>query len=160
MSILWKRKATPEQVELPERDAKILQVYTRKVQKFDQMFKVCCCWIGYDILLEFIPIVGKVISFMFALSLYNLACSADLPKAIKKKMMYHISVDFLLGLIPILGILLDMLYQAHSKNARILKKFLYERARQNNAKKSEKEALDVVNEDAPSDSANTFSQAR
>lgn len=101
MSMLWRRKATPEQVELPERDAKILQVYTRKVQKFDQMFKVCCCWIGYDILLEFIPIVGKVISFMFALSLYNLACSADLPKAVKKKMMYHISVDFLVMTITV-----------------------------------------------------------
>ncbi|KAI9281103.1 hypothetical protein BY458DRAFT_499586 [Sporodiniella umbellata] len=136
MSLLQRKKTTPEKTELPERDANILAIYTRRVQKFDRMFKVCCCWVGYDVLLEFIPIVGKVISLIFALSLFNLACSVGLPGAIKKKMIYHITVDFLLGLIPILGILLDMLYQAHSKNATLLKRFLYERARQNNLKET------------------------
>ncbi|RCH96137.1 hypothetical protein CU097_010837 [Rhizopus azygosporus] len=105
------------------------------------MFKLCCCWIGYDILLELIPIVGKVISLMFSLSLYKLACQAELPRSIRKKMLYHISVDFLLGLIPILGILLDMLYRAHSKNLRLLRRFLYERARQQNIKLAEEKAL-------------------
>lgn len=77
-------------------------------------------------------------------------------------MLYHVSIDFLvsfpsrikahitkqaqkLGLIPILGILLDMLYRAHSKNARILRRFLYERARQG-ANKAESAALNVGKE--------------
>lgn len=45
-------------------------------------------------------------------------------------------------MIPILGILLDMLYRAHSKNARILRRFLYERAKQG-SKKAESAALNV-----------------
>ncbi|KAI8985459.1 hypothetical protein BDB01DRAFT_850035 [Pilobolus umbonatus] len=130
MNYSWNQTGQSE-VQLPERDAKILEIYTRRMKKFDEMFKVCCCWIGYDVLLEFIPIFGKVISLFFALSLYRLACEADIPRALKKRMLYHLSVDFLLGLIPILGILLDMLYRAHSKNARLLRKYLYKRAKAN-----------------------------
>ncbi|CAO3592256.1 unnamed protein product [Absidia cylindrospora] len=63
--------------------------------------------------------------------MYRLACQANLPKALRRRMLYHISVDFLLGLIPILGILLDALYRAHSKNTKLLRKYLYQRAREN-----------------------------
>lgn len=45
-----------------------------------------------------------------------------------------------------MGILLDMLYRAHSKNTRILRRFLYERARQG-ATKAESAALRVGKED-------------
>jgi hypothetical protein len=96
MSLLWRRKAAESiEIQLSERDCIILEKYTRRVKKFEEMFKLCCCWIGYDILLELIPIVGKVISLMFSLSLYKLACQAELPRSIRKKMLYHISVDFL-----------------------------------------------------------------
>ncbi|KAI8885866.1 hypothetical protein K501DRAFT_245067 [Backusella circina FSU 941] len=140
---IFRRRPDLADVHLPERDAIILDKYTRRMKRFDEMIKVCCCWIGYDILLEFIPIVGKVISLMFAMSMYKLACQADLPRSIKQRMLYHITVDFLLGLIPILGILLDILYRAHSKNTRILKQYLYERAR-NGSAEAEKKALNIT----------------
>ncbi|KAI8366782.1 uncharacterized protein BYT42DRAFT_587859 [Radiomyces spectabilis] len=140
---MWRRRTVKVQVQLPERDARILEKYERKVKKFDEMFKICCCWIGYDVLLEFIPIVGKVISLFFALSLFNLACEADLPRVLRKRMLYHITVDFLLGLIPILGIFLDMLYRAHSKNARLLRKFLFDRARQNSCGENNTQEISV-----------------
>ncbi|KAI8643714.1 hypothetical protein BD408DRAFT_431188 [Parasitella parasitica] len=144
-SYLWKKKVQEPEVQLSARDARVLEIYTRRMKKFDEMIKLCCCWVGYDVLLEFIPIFGKVISLCFALSLYRLACQCELPRSIKRRMLYHVSIDFLLGLIPILGILLDMLYRAHSKNARILRRFLYERARQG-ANKAEAAALNVERE--------------
>lgn len=49
--IIWKKKVVEPEVELSERDAKVLDKYTRKMRKFDEMIKVCCCWVGYDILL-------------------------------------------------------------------------------------------------------------
>ncbi|KAI8341766.1 hypothetical protein BC941DRAFT_414401 [Chlamydoabsidia padenii] len=130
---MFRRRTTVNRplLTLPKRDQYVLDKYTRRMKTFDEMFYVCCCWIGYDVLLEFIPVVGKVISLCFALSMYRLACQADLPKNIRHRMLYHISVDFLLGLIPILGILLDALYRAHSKNTKLLRRYLYERARQN-----------------------------
>lgn len=45
-------------------------------------------------------------------------------------------------MIPILGILLNLLYRAHSKNARILRRFLYERAKKG-SQKAESEALQM-----------------
>lgn len=47
--------------------------------------------------IEFIPIFGKVISLYFALSLYRLACQCDLPRSIKRRMLYHVSIDFLVS---------------------------------------------------------------
>ncbi|KAI8331101.1 hypothetical protein BD560DRAFT_415979 [Blakeslea trispora] len=152
---LWSKKAVEPEVQLPERDAYVLEKYTARMKRFDEMVKICCCWIGYDILLEFIPVVGKVISLMYALSMYRLACQCDLPRSIKRRMLYHISIDFLLGLIPILGILLDMLYRAHSKNARILRRFLYERAR-NNASKAEDIALQTETQQDLTGPSNTM----
>ena len=113
---LWKKKVQEPEIQLPERDARVLEKYTHKMKKFDEMIKVCCCWIGYDVLLgklmcfisclrhspsslskEFIPIFGKVISLYFALSLYRLACQCDLPRSIKRRMLYHVSIDFLVS---------------------------------------------------------------
>ncbi|KAI8073529.1 uncharacterized protein B0P05DRAFT_548955 [Gilbertella persicaria] len=142
-SYLWKKKVTEPEIKLPERDALVLEKYTARMKRFDELVKICCCWIGYDVLLEFIPVVGKVISLIYALSMYRLACQCELPRTIKRRMLYHLSIDFLLGLIPILGILLDMLYRAHSKNARILRRFLYERARQGTIQ-AEKAALQTA----------------
>ncbi|KAI8146406.1 hypothetical protein BJV82DRAFT_415882 [Fennellomyces sp. T-0311] len=127
----WLRKTQPPvEVQLPERDARILAKYEYRAKQFDEMFKLCCCWIGYDVLLDFIPIVGKVISLGFSLSMYRLACGCDLPSSLRRTMLYHISVDFVLGMIPILGILLTALYRANTKNARLLRRFLYQRASQ------------------------------
>ncbi|KAI7904514.1 uncharacterized protein BX663DRAFT_502660 [Cokeromyces recurvatus] len=137
---LWKRKKFESEPQLSERDARVLDTYTRRMKRFDEMVKICCCWIGYDVLLDFIPVVGKVISLSYALSLYRLACQCDLPRTIKRRMLYH------LGLIPILGIFLDMMYRAHSKNARILRRYLYERARLNK-NEAEKEALKIGSKD-------------
>ncbi|KAL1936660.1 hypothetical protein VTP01DRAFT_794 [Rhizomucor pusillus] len=124
------QKAPLVEVKLPERDARILETYERRAKKFDEMIKLCCCWIGYDALLDLIPVVGKVISLCFSLSMYRLACQADLPKSLRRDMLYHVSVDFVLGLIPILGVVLTMLYRANMKNARMLRRYLYKRARE------------------------------
>ncbi|KAI9491838.1 hypothetical protein BDB00DRAFT_467046 [Zychaea mexicana] len=124
------RKAQPPvEVQLSERDARILTKYEHRAKQFDEMIKICCCWIGYDVLLDLIPIVGKVISLGFSLSMYRLACQCQLPGSLRRTMLYHITVDFL-GLIPILGIILTMLYRANTKNARLLRRFLYKRASQ------------------------------
>lgn len=49
--LIWKKKAIPPEVELPERDRLVLDKYKRRVKKFDEVVKICCCWVGYDLLL-------------------------------------------------------------------------------------------------------------
>ncbi|CAO3610885.1 unnamed protein product [Cunninghamella echinulata] len=129
---MFRRRTTVKKTEvtLSSRNQYILNTYTRRMRKYEEVVYVCCFWVGYNLLLDLIPVVGKVISLIFSLSMYRLACQAELPRKVRKRMLYHLTVDFLLGLIPILGIILNMLYRAHTKNTKLLRKYLYERARQ------------------------------
>ncbi|CAO3694055.1 unnamed protein product [Umbelopsis ramanniana] len=118
---------------LSTKDAKILAQYKSRVEVFDRMFKCCCCWIGWDMLLDLIPVLGKTISLFFAIALYRLACSANISHEVKSKMQWHTTVNFVIGLIPIVGLIFDILYQANAKNLKIFEQFLYDRARTNSA---------------------------
>ncbi|KAJ2964086.1 hypothetical protein NQZ79_g1028 [Umbelopsis isabellina] len=138
---LQKKEKVP--VILSEKEAKILGEYKRRVEMFDQMFKLCCCWIGWDMLLDLIPVVGKVISLVFAISLYRLACKADISPSVRSSMRWHTTVNFVIGLIPGVGLIFDIFYQANAKNCRILEKFLYQRARTSPSQPVEPEAAPV-----------------
>ena len=49
-SLLWKKKVTEPEVILPERDAQVLEIYTRRMKRFDEMIKsVVVGWMGYFI---------------------------------------------------------------------------------------------------------------
>jgi hypothetical protein len=50
-SLIWKKKVAQPEVVLPPRDARVLETYERRMKRFDEMIKICCCWVGYDILL-------------------------------------------------------------------------------------------------------------
>lgn len=49
--LIWKKKVIEPEVELPERDKLVLDKYNRRVKRFDEVVKICCCWVGYDLLL-------------------------------------------------------------------------------------------------------------
>ncbi|KAG2185280.1 hypothetical protein INT44_002070 [Umbelopsis vinacea] len=127
------RKQPEVPVILSAKDAKVLAQYKSRVEVFDQMFKCCCCWIGWDMLLDLIPVLGKAISLFFAIGLYRLACTANISHEVKSHMRWHTTVNFVIGLIPIVGLIFDIFYQANAKNLRILEQFLYNRARTNSA---------------------------
>lgn len=50
-SYIWKKKVNEPEVILPARDQEVLDKYTRRMKRFDECIKVCCCWIGWDLLL-------------------------------------------------------------------------------------------------------------
>ncbi|KAH8552988.1 hypothetical protein BGW37DRAFT_487965 [Umbelopsis sp. PMI_123] len=129
----FRTKGLEVPVLLPEKDAKILAQYKSRVEVFDRMFKCCCCWIGWDIILDFIPVIGKTISLFFAIGLYHLACSADISYEVKSQMRWHTLVNFVFGLIPGVGLAFDILYQANAKNLKLFEQFLYARARSTSA---------------------------
>ena len=59
----WLHKTTPPvEIQLPERDARILAKYEYRAKQFDEMIKICCCWIGYDVLLGMLAFY-KITSF-------------------------------------------------------------------------------------------------
>lgn len=96
-------------------------------------FQFCGFRLGWSAVFGILPVVGDCINIYFAIQLVRLAQQVDggLPVAELSKMMSNIVFDFVLGLVPFLGIIAGALYRANSRNALILEHFLTHRARQN-----------------------------
>lgn len=59
------------------------------------------------------------------------ASKANLPSNVQAQMMFNVIVDFLIGLVPFLGDLVDIAFKANTRNAIILENFLRERGGEN-----------------------------
>jgi hypothetical protein len=53
-----------------------------------------------------------------------------LPKNVQAKMIFNIIMDFGIGLVPLVGDIGDMLFRANTRNAVVLKDYLYEKAKE------------------------------
>lgn len=57
---------------------------------------------------------------------------ANLPNELVSKMMFNIVFDFLIGLVPVIGDIMDIMYKCNTKNAILLEDYLYKRHRKAN----------------------------
>jgi hypothetical protein len=67
--------------------------------------------------------VGDIIMVAVSISIVAMAKSMKVPKALRIAMLKNIGVDFLLGLIPFVGDLVDIFYKSNQKNVRIMEKW-------------------------------------
>lgn len=79
---------------------------------------------GLDVILEVIPIVGDVAAT--ALGTYMLweARNLRMSKWQMSRMASNVGVDFLLGLIPFIGLIPDFFFRSNSRNLKIIKRHL------------------------------------
>ncbi|MGH6658791.1 MAG: DUF4112 domain-containing protein [Sphingomicrobium sp.] len=79
---------------------------------------------GLDVILEVIPIVGDVAAT--ALGTYMLweARNLGMSKWQMSRMATNVGVDFLLGLIPFIGLIPDFFFRSNSRNLKIIKRHL------------------------------------
>lgn len=70
---------------------------------------------------------------MFSLLLLKTARDVDggLPLDVQAQFLFNIIVDFLIGLIPIVGDVVEIMYKANSRNALILEKHLKAKGEKN-----------------------------
>ena len=54
---------------------------------------------------------------------------ANLPNELVSKMMFNIGVDFVIGLVPVVGDLMDIMYKCNTKNAILFENYLIQRRR-------------------------------
>lgn len=59
------------------------------------------------------------------------ASEVGLPASVKAQMMLNVAFDFVVGLVPFLGDLLDMAFKANTRNAIVLESYLRERGAEN-----------------------------
>lgn len=66
---------------------------------------------------------------LLALMVVKTAMQVGLPNDVKAKMMMNIIIDFLIGLVPVLGDIADVMYKANTRNAALLESYLREKGK-------------------------------
>lgn len=80
--------------------------------------------IGVEPIIGLLPGIGDVVGL--AMSSYVLleAQRAGASKEVKRRMLRNIGIDFVGGLIPVVGDAFDAVYKANSRNTRLLKNYV------------------------------------
>lgn len=90
----------------------------------DEQFKIGGFSFGIDPLLDFIPGIGDVFALLLSLYIIWIAKQANVPSKEIAVMVRNVTIDFVLGLIPIIGYAGDFIYKANMRNIRILEKYM------------------------------------
>ncbi|MGE4313627.1 MAG: DUF4112 domain-containing protein [Pseudobdellovibrionaceae bacterium] len=79
---------------------------------------------GFDALLGLIPGIGDSIALLISGYILRLAHTYEAPLMTRAAMVWNIFIDWLIGLIPLLGDIFDVSYKANLKNAALLRKHM------------------------------------
>ncbi|RCK60632.1 hypothetical protein Cantr_08328 [Candida viswanathii] len=111
---------------IPDHDMKILNSVKNRAYRLDLQLSLCGIRIGWAGVIGLIPWIGDLIAFYFALQLVRKAKTVEggLPKSLETEMMANVMFDFGIGLIPIVGDFINVLYKCNSRNFVLLEKHL------------------------------------
>ncbi|PUU80785.1 hypothetical protein B9Z19DRAFT_1100088 [Tuber borchii] len=125
-----RKKALPP--GLSGEDEKTLIKVKRRAYRLDMALgSFCGMRIGWSSLIAIIPGIGDVIDMMLALMVIRTASQANLPSNVTIRMMFNVIFDFVIGLVPFLGDILDIGFKANTRNAIVLESYLRERGAEN-----------------------------
>lgn len=107
-------------------DAKIYEKVKRRAYRLDLLFNICGVRVGLGNLIGAVPIIGDILNIYLSILIFRLCLRVQggLPVDIQIKMILNILIDFAIGLIPIVGDFIDILYKANSRNLLLLEKHL------------------------------------
>jgi hypothetical protein len=80
--------------------------------------------VGLDVILDILPIGGDVIGAAMGAYMVWEARNLGMSKTQMARMFGNVGVDFLLGIIPIVGVVPDFLFRSNSRNLKIIRKHL------------------------------------
>lgn len=89
----------------------------------DSQFNIAGVKFGLDPIINLIPWVGDVIGVLLSLFILHTAYKVGVSKADMSKMILNIAFDFLVGFIPFVGVIFDVVYKANIRNIKILEKY-------------------------------------
>ncbi|VVT51164.1 uncharacterized protein SAPINGB_P003005 [Magnusiomyces paraingens] len=127
---VWKE---PPELGLCEKDQEIMRQFSKRAWNLDMFFSFCGMRLGWSAIIGIIPVVGDCINIYLSLRLVYMAQGLEggLPVGVQSKMMANITMDFLLGITPVLGIIAGALYKSNSRNNLILMHHLQHTAEDN-----------------------------
>lgn len=93
------------------------------VYLLDTKFHIFGFHFGIDPLLNAIPGIGDVMGAATSCYIFWIAYKLNVSTSVYVHMAMNIFFDFVLGLIPILGIVFDAVYKSNVKNFTLLEKY-------------------------------------
>jgi hypothetical protein len=80
--------------------------------------------VGLDVILDVVPVVGDVAAAALGAYIIWEAKNLGMSKAQMARMGGNVGIDWLLGLIPVIGIIPDFFFRSNTRNLRIIKRHL------------------------------------
>ncbi|KAG9228385.1 hypothetical protein BJ875DRAFT_412715 [Amylocarpus encephaloides] len=119
--------------QLSDHDTKVLDKVQRRAHQLDTgLLNLCGIRLGWSSVIAIIPVVGDVLDTCMALMVLRTSreVQGGLPKGVQAKMIFNIITDFGIGLVPLIGDIADVLFRANTRNAVVLKDYLYKKAKE------------------------------
>ncbi|MCB0326663.1 MAG: DUF4112 domain-containing protein [Bdellovibrionales bacterium] len=82
---------------------------------------------GWDSLIGLMPLAGDFLSLAASLYIVMESKKLGISKTIFQKMLLNILIDFLIGVTPVLGDILDMYWKCNLRNIKLLEQELLRR---------------------------------
>lgn len=129
----YQRKGTKRKRKLPgfigKKDLKILNSVKRKAYRLDLQLSLCGVRLGWGGIIGLLPWVGDIICLLFALQVVSKAghIEGGLPATVRLQMMANVMFDFAIGLIPLVGDFINIIYKCNLRNFVLLEKHLVEK---------------------------------
>ena len=79
--------------------------------------------VGWDTLIGLIPGVGDTLTSLVSAYIIREAHQMGVPSWIKWRMGWNMFIDWLIGLVPLLGDIFDVGWKANKRNVELIKKY-------------------------------------
>lgn len=89
----------------------------------DNQFDIAGIKFGIDPIVNLIPWLGDILGALFGLFILRTAWQVGVSKSDLLKMVGNIIVDFVIGIIPLVGVIFDVIWKANLRNVAILEKY-------------------------------------
>ncbi|KAL7917912.1 hypothetical protein ACQKWADRAFT_305566 [Trichoderma austrokoningii] len=125
-----RKKALPPGIS--EHDGRVLTKVKRRAYRLDMsLFNFMGIRFGWSSVIGLIPAAGDALDAFMAFMVFRTCCQVKdgLPTSIKVRMLFNIMLDFLVGLVPFLGDLVDAVFRANTRNAALLEEYLRQKGR-------------------------------
>lgn len=80
--------------------------------------------VGWDAILGLVPGLGDAVGLLFSGYIVFEAARLGAPKSVLARMIYNVALEFIIGVIPIIGDLFDAVWKANIRNVRLLERAL------------------------------------
>lgn len=133
----WGAKMPPP--GLTRMEEKLLQKVQKRAYRLNMcLFSFCGICFGWSSVIALIPAVGDVADMVLAVLVVRTCCQAGLSPRTKAHMFMNIFIDFLVGLLPLLGDIADATYKCNTKNASLLERELQLRGKKRSSQLNRK----------------------